>query len=88
MEKIRKEEVKAENIYHDFYCDRCNKHIGTSQEYDDGYYTEQGEVELKVRICKTTFTYQKCLCDDCRIEELDRIKNGLLDLGFEVQFYG
>ena len=47
MEKIETTIQEIENYKHHFYCDECNKYLGTTEEYDHCYYDELGELELK-----------------------------------------
>lgn len=45
--KRKKEIIK---ITHEFYCDNCGKFLGSSEEWDDGYYEELGSFENKLYI--------------------------------------
>lgn len=48
MNKTRKQIVEVERFSHDFYCDECEKYLGRSEEYDDGFYKVIGEFERRV----------------------------------------
>ena len=50
MEKAKEIIREIKTYEHSFYCDECNKYLGTSQEYDDGWYEDIGEFELKFYI--------------------------------------
>lgn len=39
---------KVEGVIHHFYCDDCNKHLGDSTEFEDGYYAKHGEFEMRI----------------------------------------
>ena len=74
--------VKENNIHH-FYCDNCNEHLGSSQEYDDGYYSKIGEFELSIKLPDSWYKVKKCLCDECKRLYLVNLKIKLKDVGFE-----
>ena len=48
MERIETTIREIRNYEHQFYCDECNKYLGTTEEYDDGYYAKLGELCLKI----------------------------------------
>ena len=82
MEKT-KEIIKEIKIYeHHFYCDECNKYLGVSQEYEDGWYENIGEFDLKFHIDKW-YRINKCLCNDCRNKFIENLKTTLKSMGFE-----
>lgn len=81
MEKTIKEVKEIEDIKHEFYCDECNCYLGTSLEYDDGYYKKFGELELKFYVDGWLYI-NKCLCDKCKSEFIHNIRETLLNIGF------
>lgn len=81
MEKTKEIIKEVKIAEHSFYCDECNKYLGTSQEYDDGWYERFGEFELNLYI-DDWYQLKKCLCDDCRKSILNNIKVNLINLGF------
>lgn len=66
---------------HDFYCDKCNKHLGKSVECDDGYYKKLGEFELDFLV-GDWYKIKKHFCDDCRIEFINNLIKTLTKMGF------
>ena len=83
MEKLEVNKRTVEDVTHHFYCDECNKYIGETQEYDDGYYPELGEFELKFYFLDDWYEINKCLCDECREKFLNKILLTLTELGFK-----
>lgn len=81
MQKTIKEMVEIEEVSHEFYCDECEKHLGTSIECDDGWYQDFGEFEIKIYI-NGWYHIKKCLCDKCRYEFVEKLKTDLYNLGF------
>ena len=84
---MKKTETKQELIdinTHKFYCDNCNKFLGESVEYEDGYYEEYGEFYLHIFI-DDWYKLNKHLCNDCRIKFLSNIKQTLKQIGFEKE---
>ena len=53
-----------EETTHKFYCDDCNKYLGETHEYNDGWYPNLGEFELKFYLSDDWYFINKCLCDD------------------------
>ena len=84
MEKTIKEMVQVEKARHEFYCDECNKYLGTSEEYDDGWYKDIGQFELKIYI-DGWYYVDKCLCDDCKKSFIENLKVTLKNIGFEKE---
>ena len=82
MEKAKEIIREIKTYEHSFYCDECNKYLGTSQEYDDGWYEDIGEFELKFYI-DSWYCINKCLCDDCRKSFIENLKVTLKNIGFE-----
>ena len=83
MEKTKEVIKEIKQYEHSFYCDECNKYLGTSQEYDDGWYERYGEFELDVYIDNSWYRLKKCLCDDCRKSVLTNVKINLINMGFK-----
>lgn len=48
MEKVISKEATKINIIHEFYCDKCNKYLGESVEYDDGWFDEIGYFDTTI----------------------------------------
>ena len=65
MQKETREQITRTRITHTFYCDMCGKEIGSSTEYEDGYYQKLGKYSEKVFINHTWYTLEKCLCNHC-----------------------
>lgn len=77
-----KTKVTTETI-HSFYCDNCGRFIGSTQEYDDGWYKELGEFILKFYMpSKGWYVFNKCFCDKCQQSYLKQLENNLVELGF------
>lgn len=85
MEKKETITRTVEETTHHFYCDDCNKYLGKTEEYDDGYYPQLGQFDLKFHIPKGWFEVEKHLCDDCKEKFLTKVENTLLGLGFKKQ---
>ena len=83
MEKTNVEKITKEYITHSFYCDECDKFLGTSPEHEDGWYTEMGGFELSFCLDDEWYKIEKHLCDECKEKVVERVKNSLLNLGFE-----
>ena len=83
MEKTIKEIVKIEETRHEFYCDGCNQYLGTSYEYDDGWYDRINEYELKLYV-NGWIHINKCFCAMCKYELVEKIRKNLFDIGFEA----
>ena len=83
MEKIETTIQEIGNYKHHFYCDECNKYLGTTEEYDDGYYDELGELELKFYLLDGWYKVKKCFCEECKKKYLSRFQIILNELGFE-----
>ena len=82
MEKTKEIVREIKKYEHSFYCDECGKHLGTSIEYDDGWYQDFGEFEIKIYI-NGWYHIKKCLCDKCRYEFVEKLKTDLYKLGFK-----
>ena len=67
---------------HRFHCDECNKYLGTTEEYDDGYYQKLGELQLKFYLPYDWYKVEKCLCKECRNKYIENLKENLKGIGF------
>lgn len=83
MEKTEKEIRTVVRYKHHFYCDSCNKYLGTTEEYEDGHYPELGEFELRFYVKDEWYRIEKHFCDDCKNNFISIVKSTLKDLGFE-----
>lgn len=86
MEKIEETYETVESYTHVFYCDGCNKYLGTTKECDDGWYDEIGDFELRVHILDEWYTLTKHFCDDCKDTFITDLKAKLKNIGFEKGF--
>lgn len=85
MEKINSKIKKVKDYEHLFYCDECGEYLGTSAEYDDGWYERLGEVKFSVYIDGDWYKVNKCLCDDCADKFFSNLKTHLKSIGFEKE---
>ena len=85
MKKTESVIETIEVINHLFYCDRCGKHLGTVEEYDDGWYETLGEFEQSFFIRPDGwYRVEKCFCEDCKVAFLEELKTTLQSMGFEL----
>ena len=84
MEKTNYKSKTVKATEHSFYCDECNEYLGTTEEYDDGWYEALGDFELSFYI-DDWYRVKKCLCKDCANKYLSNLKNSLIILGFEKE---
>ena len=84
MEKVITEIRKKEENKHQFYCDNCNKYLGETQEYEDGYYPKIGEFELSFYLPDGWYKVEKCLCEECKNNYIDKLRDVLKSIGFEA----
>lgn len=82
MEKITSKEVKSILNTHNFYCDMCEKHLGSTEEYDDGYYATIGDYDLKFNVNSEWYSLHFNLCVECRAKKRQEIIDTLLSMGF------
>lgn len=82
MEKVISKEVKSILNIHNFYCDMCGKHLGCTEEYDDGYYARIGDYDLKFNVNSEWYRLHRNLCIECRAKMREGIIDGLLSMGF------
>ena len=85
MEKVETKIIQVENRKHYFYCDECNKYLGVSEEYDDGYYERYGDFELKFYV-DGWYRVNKCLCASCREDFVNNLKESLFSIGFKFEW--
>ena len=83
MEKIETKTRQIEDYTHHFYCDDCGIHIGSSEEYYDGYYQELGGFGLKILMPRGWYKLEKCLCEKCKEKFLDKAYASLELVGFK-----
>ena len=84
MEKIIKKKQIKTKILHEIYCDDCGKYLGTSEEYEDGYYEEDGKFEMGVYIPEYCWYHiNKCFCEECKEKFVSKFRNTILELGFK-----
>ena len=81
IEKVEITTIEVERVLHSFYCDECNKHLGTSEEYDDGWYQDFGQFKLNCYI-DGWYSVKKCLCENCKPKFIDDFKTILKNVGF------
>lgn len=84
MEKTENKIIKSTRIVHKFYCDKCGKYLGESEELSDGYYKEYGEYYIDFHIPKDDMWYvsKGYLCEKCKNAYFISVKNLLLANGF------
>lgn len=84
MKKTITEIVEVEETRHEFYCDRCGKHLGVSYECEDGWYKELGNFELRY-FANGWMRLKKCFCDKCKYEFMNELRHTLFNAGFAVE---
>lgn len=87
MEKIETKTKHVEGRTHHFYCYNCDTYIGSSEEYDDGWYEELGEFELQMYTPLGWWKMHKCFCRKCREDFLEKFYVSLKNMGFELDKY-
>lgn len=83
MQTIKFETRTVEECVHNFYCDGCNKYLGSSEECDDGYYNKLGEFHLHFFIKDSWYGVDKIFCDKCKEKFIEKVTTALTDLGFD-----
>lgn len=71
---------------HKFYCDNCGEFVGSSAEFDDGYYEEFGNVEYKFLLSSECYRLNKTLCASCENKVWTKIAGALIEVGFEKYY--
>lgn len=84
MEKSTIKTITTTKTIHHFYCDSCGTHIGSSEEYVDGWYRPHGEFELKMYTPRGWYKLEKCFCNKCKEEFLDKLYSALEDAEFKL----
>lgn len=79
MEKLETKIIQTKETIHHFYCDDCNKYLGKTQEYDDGWCQTLG----KFNVILDNYHISKHLCDDCKVKFFEKLDKALTKLGFE-----
>ena len=72
-------------IAHEFHCDNCGEYLGTSEEYDDGWYKQIGRIDLRYHTPQGWYVLSKHLCDTCREELLSKLYATFEDAGFKKE---
>ena len=85
-ENVKKQIIKQERYTHEFYCDKCDKFLGETSEYDDGWYPTLGRYRQSFCIKGEWYTLEICLCDECAKNMTDDIINALQKIGFTKGF--
>lgn len=85
MEKVEIKIKQTEDHTHHFYCDNCGVRIGSSREYDDGWYQTLGDLELEFYVPTGWYSVKKCLCDQCEEKYLSEVYTTLEQLGFKKE---
>ena len=83
MEKVETKIRQVEDRTHYFYCNDCGALLGTSHEYNDGWYEEVGKFELKWFTPDGWYKLEKYLCTSCKNKFLTRVYDTLEFAGFE-----
>lgn len=86
MEKEIEKEITVKETTHQFYCDKCGKYLGESNEYRDGWYDKLGYLEISFynRLFSPHGTYciRKNFCEKCKDNFINQLSNSLESLGF------
>ena len=84
MEKVITKIIEKEKRTHKFYCDSCGKYLGSSEEYDDGYYNEICEFSIDIHDRELgTYAIHKNFCNECKEKFLIKFRQILIENGFE-----
>ena len=86
MEKV----YTTEKCTHMFYCDNCGKELGSSHEYDDGWFQEIGEYTQTIFIdgdenIRGRYTLKANYCPTCKAVITGAIVDELKILGFDKE---
>lgn len=84
MEKVETKTRQIQDRIHHFYCDDRGAHIGSSEEHYDGYYAELGGFGLKIIMPRGWYKLEKCLCEKCKENFLDKDYDSLEFVGFKL----
>lgn len=83
MEKVTTSTRQITEVCHQFFCDDCGEELGTSFEFDDGYYETFGEFEAKAYLGGEWYKLKATLCTTCRKAKQEKLKEVLTQLGFQ-----
>lgn len=83
MEKQEKIEKKCIEIKHNFFCDNCEEYLGSTVEYEDGYYPELGEFNLSFNLPDGWYKAKGHFCNKCKEEFIESLKTKLVNMGFQ-----
>lgn len=83
MDKLEKNEKTCVEIKHNFFCDNCEKSLGSTVECEDGYYPELGEFESSFHLPDGWYKVNAHFCDKCREEFVESLKTKLINMGFK-----
>lgn len=83
MEKTKETVIEVKDVEHSFYCDGCEKYLGASKEYEDGWYQKFGAFEESFCVDHNWYRIERCFCDDCKKSFIKKIEAALESLGFE-----
>lgn len=83
MKKTEIIERTVQEKIHNFYCDRCNKLLGSSNECEDGYYPEFGDFALRFYVFNQWYVSENHFCDKCKDKFINTVKETLEKLGFQ-----
>ena len=86
MDKL---EVKTKTItsnVHSFYCDECGEFLGSTEEYEDGYYHDLGKFYLNYFVPEHGwYEVNKHFCNKCKEKYLKQIIDNFVKLGFVAE---
>ena len=78
--------IRGDRKAHNFFCDNCGKELGSSVEYDDGYYAQCGEYEQKIYI-DDWYEIKANYCKDCAEKKTQEIISAIKAIGFVKRSY-
>lgn len=88
MEIIKHKTIEKEEIKHEFYCDECNKFLGQSTEYDDGFYIRYGAIEHRIYARGNYYVLKMHLCDECHKKKMNKVFETLEKVGYTKENRG
>ena len=84
MEKVSEKEVIIKNRIHGYYCDECDKFLGSQEQTEGIEFTDHYYKRLKVRACNSWWKLEGHFCEDCMELKTKKIAECLSSLGFVV----
>lgn len=84
MEKVIENIENTVKKEHNIYCDKCEKHIMTSYEYEDGWYQEPQQLRAFYLDNYGWLENDMQLCDECQTKIISQIKLELEKLGYKL----